>query len=107
MKPLSFFSSALITIPFLLHAKAPKELLKEAQANAAQSKKDVFMIFSGSAWHPQSKSFEEKVLKTDPFKKAMGENFVQVLFDIPGHGTKLTNIFSNSSRIIISRRFHQ
>jgi ribosome-associated translation inhibitor RaiA len=59
MKPLSFFASALIAIPFLLHAKAPKELLKEAQANAAQSKKDVLMIFSGSAWHPQSKSFEE------------------------------------------------
>lgn len=83
MKPLSFFASSLIAIPFLLHAKAPKELLKEAQANAAQSKKDVLMIFSGSAWHPQSKSFEEKVLKTDPFKKTMGENFVQVLFDIP------------------------
>jgi hypothetical protein len=54
MKPLSFFVSALIAIPFLLHAKDPKELLKEAQTNAAQSKKDVLMIFSGSAWHPQN-----------------------------------------------------
>ena len=76
MKPLSVFASALIAIPFLLHAKAPKELLKEAQANAAQSKKDVLMIFSGSGGHPRSKSFEEKVLKTDPFKKAMGKDFV-------------------------------
>ena len=41
------------------------------------------MIFSGSGWHPRSKSFEEKVLKTDPFKKAMGKDFVQVLFAIP------------------------
>ena len=83
MKPLSVFASALIAIPFLLHAKAPKELFKEAQANAAQSKKDVLMIFSGSGWHPRSKSFEEKVLKTDPFKKAMGKDFVQVLFEVP------------------------
>ena len=83
MKPFPFFASALIAIPFLLHAKAPKELLKEAQANATQSKKDVLMIFSGSGWHPQSKAFEEKVLKTDPFKKAMDKDFVQVLFEVP------------------------
>ena len=83
MKSLTLFASALIAIPSLLQAKAPKELLKEAQANATKSKKDVLMVFSGSGWHPQSKSFEEKILKTDPFKKAMEKDFVQVLFEVP------------------------
>ncbi len=83
MKSLTLFASALIVIPSLLQAKAPKELLKEAQANATKSKKDVLMVFSGSGWHPQSKSFEEKILKTDPFKKAMEKDFVQVLFEVP------------------------
>ena len=83
MKPLTLFASALIVIPSLLQAKAPKELLKEAQAEAAKSKKDVLMIFSGSAWHPQSKSLEEKILKTEPFKKGIEKDFVQVLFEVP------------------------
>lgn len=83
MKPFLFLAFALFAIPFSLHAKAPKELLKEAQNSAAKSQKDVLMIFSGSDWHAQSQSFEEKVLKTDPFKKAMDKDFVQVLFKVP------------------------
>ncbi|MEN8774458.1 MAG: thioredoxin family protein [Akkermansiaceae bacterium] len=83
MKSLTLFASALIAIPSLLQAKAPKELLREAQANAAKSKKDVLMIFSGSEWHPQSKTFEEKILKTEPFKKGVDKNFVHILFNVP------------------------
>ena len=83
MKPLILFASALLAIPSLLQAKAPKELLKEAQEKATKSKKDVLMVFSGSGWHPQSKSFEEKIVKTDEFKKGIGKDFEQVLFEVP------------------------
>ena len=36
MKPLSFFASALIAIPFLLHAKAPKELVETQKQQVAE-----------------------------------------------------------------------
>ena len=83
MEALPLLITALIALPASLSAKAPKELLKEAQAQAAKSKKDVLMIFTGSSWDKRSKTFEDQVLKAEPFKKEMGKHFVHVSFDVP------------------------
>lgn len=83
MKPLQVFLSALFFLPLVAAAKNPKARLDEALKTAAETKKDLMVVFSGASWNKTSKDFEEKVLKSPDFQKGSGEKFLQLLIDIP------------------------
>ena len=83
MKAIPLLISALVALPVAIHAQTPKVLVESARENAAQANKDVLMIFSASGWQNGSKTFEEKVLQSEEFKKGIEKDLVQVLIPVP------------------------
>lgn len=83
MKPFTFLVSALVAIPLALAAATPKQQMEAAQKKAAEHKKDLLMVFSGSSWQQASQKLHEGVLDTEAFNKGIEKNFVKVIFDCP------------------------
>ncbi|MFT6862918.1 MAG: hypothetical protein ACJAVK_001479 [Akkermansiaceae bacterium] len=83
MKATTLLICALVALPVAIHGQTPKVLVQSAQENAAKAKKDVLMVFSASSWQNGSKSFEEKILQSEEFKKGIEKDLVQVLIPVP------------------------
>ena len=83
MKTFALLTSALLFVPMALGADSPKTKLDKACKTAADAKKDVLLVFSGSKWNQASKDLEAQVLGSPEFPKTAAKNFVQALIEIP------------------------
>ena len=61
-----------------------------AQKEAAESKKDLLIDFTGSDWCSQCLALHKEVLDQEPFKMLVKDKFVLVELDYPRDKTKLT-----------------
>lgn len=83
MKTITLIASALVAFPITLTADTPKQQLEASRKQAAEQKKDLMMVFSGSSWNNRSKKFETEVLNADEFKNGTADKFVPIVFDFP------------------------
>ena len=83
MKPITFLISALAALPLSVSADCPGHQMEAAQKKAAEQKKDLLIVISGSTWSEGSKKLDQEVLKNEAFKKEIEKDFVNVIFDYP------------------------
>lgn len=83
MKPITFIISALAAFPLALSADCPAHQMEAAKKKAAEQKKDLLIVISGTTWSAGSKKFSEEILGKEDIKKGIAKNFVMVDFDYP------------------------
>ena len=83
MKTFSIIASVLVGLPLVASAQSAAQKFQEACKSAAENKKDVMVVFTGTSWSKQSQSLEEQILKAEVFKKETDKLFTKLTFDFP------------------------
>lgn len=68
--------------------------LEKAKTRAAEQKKDLFIIYKGSSWHPEQYGVPESMFTCDTVKKHLEERFVLLTQDYPPGSLKSSILFS-------------
>ena len=83
MKTFLTFIFSMVVLSTWTIAQTPKQQLAQAQAKAAEEKKDLLFIVNAAPWHQVSNKFQADILATEVFKKGITPDFVPVTFVYP------------------------
>ena len=83
MKTFLTFIFSMVVLSTWTIAQTPKQQLAQAQAKAAEEKKDLLFIVNAAPWHQVSNKFQADILATEVFKKGITSDFVPVTFVYP------------------------
>ena len=68
--------------------------LEKAKTRAAEQKKDLFIIYKGSSWHPEQYGVPERMFTCGTVRKHLEERVVLLMQDYPPGSLKGRTLFS-------------